>query len=750
MNHNHYHYTDDDKYADDFDSPTNANANLNASHSSSFTSPSTSTFDQLYAIQQAKQLQAMLESITQPSITSSSAASLSPSVPLPAGKKSHNQNTSAVNSAITTSSFTASNTRNYRLTIHYESIYLHRQSFIQHEYTSSIAHIYIQYQHPLLNDNQIITCWPPDGYEIPPSRSSTANNDDDIEKYTHIFENEDFHTRIFHLHLSASDLLYQSALQNISVDILYRDGMGEQDVKIGTCHINLLELIHQTPNAYNDDAALISTRIYQTPIPVYSSNTSADDTKRQSNQNDADADAADTSKKPKKHIGTLNVTLQLDDLGSVDTEPSLNTQQTNKNKQAPINHQSGLTHAPIQLQSQSKNTQQAQVPRPSSTQDPPTSSVASNKSPIATQRQTHQTRSYSASPLPSHTHDRTYQSIIDSTVAAPTHMNYNNLQASARQRNSIDLHDLQHSRRSSSTAAAIAAMPPPSTHKRHLQHDDQLYDTDLAEQRATAEYQIAWELEQWRRQQQVVYEKQWQHQEAQRMAILEDEFKRQEKLRQQQYKEKLYATTQLEKQLQNTMFEIRERELQLKLQEEELAKRKQYIQQEIERGKEDALILVRRMKDQSQHQQHTSQQTINDLKQQLHDVKNERDAADQRCQQLDSEYRKLKQSIATSTTGELRLQLQHKDHEIEELKNKAVQQQNKYDTLAKRLVRALQEIDKLKKEIEMHEKERLMQEREQYERMKIMSMVSGSRSDVNRDKNELMDIRKELERLKVT
>src|SRR5947209_4473361 len=69
---------DDDRYLDDFESPSNQH-NISTS---SFISPSTTTHTQLHAIQQVKELQAMLESITHSSTSSTTSHSTS-SIPLP-------------------------------------------------------------------------------------------------------------------------------------------------------------------------------------------------------------------------------------------------------------------------------------------------------------------------------------------------------------------------------------------------------------------------------------------------------------------------------------------------------------------------------------------------------------------------------------------------------------------------------------------------------------------------------------------
>jgi len=73
---------------------------------------------------------------------------------------------------------------------------------------------------------------------------------------------------------------------------------------------------------------------------------------------------------------------------------------------------------------------------------------------------------------------------------------------------------------------------------------------------AAPEYQVSWELEAWRRAKQVEFEAQLRDTEAKRMRQLEDEFKRQELLREEQFAKKQAELNKLQTKLRDALFDV--------------------------------------------------------------------------------------------------------------------------------------------------------------------------------------------------
>ncbi|XP_038625571.1 centrosomal protein of 120 kDa isoform X2 [Tachyglossus aculeatus] len=233
--------------------------------------------------------------------------------------------------------------------------------------------------------------------------------------------------------------------------------------------------------------------------------------------------------------------------------------------------------------------------------------------------------------------------------------------------------------------------------------------------RETLEYKAALELEMWKEMQEDIFENQLKKKELAHMQALAEEWKKRDHERESLVKKKVAEYTVLEERLQKTLIDLERREQQLSNAETELQRGKKNLQSEHERNHQELQDSIRRVKEECVHQ-----------------VKMER----LKIQQLEKDKLHLQQQLIDA---EKRYKILEKEF-----------QQFKDQQCSKPEVHLQSEINLLT--LEKREQEnamaRLKKQQQELEHMRLRYLAAEEKDTVKTERQELLDIRNELNRLR--
>ncbi|XP_032482486.1 centrosomal protein of 120 kDa isoform X2 [Phocoena sinus] len=235
------------------------------------------------------------------------------------------------------------------------------------------------------------------------------------------------------------------------------------------------------------------------------------------------------------------------------------------------------------------------------------------------------------------------------------------------------------------------------------------------EPRETLEYKAALELEMWKEMQEDIFENQLKQKELAHMQALAEEWKKRDRERESLVKKKVAEYTILEGKLQKTLVDLEKREQQLALAESELQRERRELKSERERNLQELQDSIRRAKEDCVHQVELERLKMKQLEEDKHRLQQQLNDAENKYKILEKEFHQFKDQ--QSSKPEIRLQ-----SEINLL------------TLEKR-----------EQESQMA---RLKKQQEELEQMRLRYLAAEEKDTVNTERQELLDIRNELNRLR--
>ncbi|XP_057289267.1 centrosomal protein of 120 kDa isoform X3 [Pezoporus wallicus] len=227
------------------------------------------------------------------------------------------------------------------------------------------------------------------------------------------------------------------------------------------------------------------------------------------------------------------------------------------------------------------------------------------------------------------------------------------------------------------------------------------------EPRETLEYKAALELEMWKEMQEDIFENQLKKKEMVHMQVLAEEWKKRERERQALVKKKVAEYTGLEEQLQKTLRDLDKRERQLFSAESELQTVKKDLQAEHERKLQELQDSVRRARVECAHQVELERSKI---------------------KQLEEDKLRLQQQV-----------------ELERKLESATKSKLHYK---QQWTRALKELARLKQREQENAMAYLKKQQQELEHMRLRYLAAEEKELGKPDRQELEDIRNELNRLK--
>ncbi|XP_048787295.1 centrosomal protein of 120 kDa isoform X4 [Lagopus muta] len=268
------------------------------------------------------------------------------------------------------------------------------------------------------------------------------------------------------------------------------------------------------------------------------------------------------------------------------------------------------------------------------------------------------------------------------------------------------------------------------------------------EPRETLEYKAALELELWKEMQEDIFENQLKKKEMARMQALAEEWKKRDEEREALVKKKVAEYTALEEQLQKTLRDLDQRERQLLTAESEIQRVKKELQAEHEQNKHEVQDSVRRTREECAHQVELERSKIKQVGEDKLRIQQQLCEAENKYKILEKEFQQYKEQ--QSSKPEIQLQ-----SEINLLTLEKVELERKLESATKsklhykqQWARALKELARLKQREQENAMARLKKQQQELEHMRLCYLAAEEKELGKTDRQELEDIRNELNRLK--
>ncbi|XP_066424992.1 centrosomal protein of 120 kDa [Molothrus aeneus] len=271
---------------------------------------------------------------------------------------------------------------------------------------------------------------------------------------------------------------------------------------------------------------------------------------------------------------------------------------------------------------------------------------------------------------------------------------------------------------------------------------------DHPEPRETLEYKAALELEMWKEMQEDIFENQLKKKEMVHMQALAEEWKKRDREREALVKKKVAEYNVLEGQLQKTLRDLDKRERQLFNAESELQRVKKELQAEHERNLQVLQDSVRRAREECAHQLELERSKIKQLEEDKLRLHQQLFEAENKHKTLEKEFQQYKEQ--QSSKPEIQLQ-----SEINLLTLEKVELERKLESATKsklhykqQWTRALKELARLKQREQENAMAHLKKQQQELEHMRLRYLAAEEKELEKTDRQELEDIRNELNRLK--
>ncbi|XP_070791797.1 centrosomal protein of 120 kDa isoform X2 [Pituophis catenifer annectens] len=268
------------------------------------------------------------------------------------------------------------------------------------------------------------------------------------------------------------------------------------------------------------------------------------------------------------------------------------------------------------------------------------------------------------------------------------------------------------------------------------------------EPRETLEYKAALELEMWKELQEDLFENQLKKKELAHMQALAEEWKKRDREREALVKKKVAEYTVLEEKLQKTLTDLEKREKQLVSAETELQRLKKELQAEYERNQQEVQDTIRRVRQECAHQIELERARIRQFEEDKNRAQEQLYEAENKHKVLEKEFQQYKEQ--QSNRPEIRLQseigiLTLEKGDLERKLESATKAKLHYK---QQWARALKELARLKQREQENAMARLKKQQQELEHMRLRYLAAEEKELGKTQRQELEDIRNELNRLK--
>ncbi|NWR34883.1 CE120 protein, partial [Tachuris rubrigastra] len=271
---------------------------------------------------------------------------------------------------------------------------------------------------------------------------------------------------------------------------------------------------------------------------------------------------------------------------------------------------------------------------------------------------------------------------------------------------------------------------------------------DHPEPRETLEYKAALELEMWKEMQEDLFENQLKKKEMVHMQALAEEWKKRDRERQALVKKKVAEYNVLEEKLQKTLKDLDKRERQLFSAESELQRVKKELQAEHERNVQVLQDSVWRAREQCAHQIELERSKIKQLEEDKLRLHQQLYEAENKHKILEKEFQQYKEQQSSKPEIQLQSEINLLTLEKVELGRKLESATKSKLHYKQQWTRALKELARLKQREQENAMAHLKKQQQELEHMRLRYLAAEEKELGKTDRQELEDIRNELNRLK--
>ncbi|KAJ7415747.1 Centrosomal protein of 120 kDa [Willisornis vidua] len=285
--------------------------------------------------------------------------------------------------------------------------------------------------------------------------------------------------------------------------------------------------------------------------------------------------------------------------------------------------------------------------------------------------------------------------------------------------------------------------------QRHIPHTQpHCAPEDHPEPRETLEYKAALELEMWKEMQEDIFENQLKKKEMVHMQALAEEWKKRDREREALVKKKVAEYNVLEEKLQKTLRDLDKRERQLFNDESELQRQKKELQAEHERNLQVLQDSVRRAREECAHQLELERSKIKQLEEDKLRLHQQLYEGENKHKILEKEFQQYKEQQSSKPEIQLQSEINLLTLEKAELERKLESATKSKLHYKQQWTRALKELARLKQREQENAMAHLKKQQQELEHMRLRYLAAEEQELGKTDRQELEDIRNELNRLK--
>ncbi|KAJ8262749.1 hypothetical protein COCON_G00152060 [Conger conger] len=268
------------------------------------------------------------------------------------------------------------------------------------------------------------------------------------------------------------------------------------------------------------------------------------------------------------------------------------------------------------------------------------------------------------------------------------------------------------------------------------------------EPRQTLEYRAALELEMWKEEQEDLFDSQLKQKELSHMRALAEEWRKRDREREALVKKKEMEYNLLEEQLQKTLADVEKRERHLAHTEMETQRLQRDMRAEHDFSMRELQDSGRRLREDCAHQVELERSKVRQAEEDCSRLQQQIQDGESRYKQLEKEFQQFREQ--QNTRPEFRLQ-----SEINLLSLEKVELERKLESTTKSKLhykqqwgRALKELARFKQREQENAMNRLKKQQQELEHMRLRYLATEEKEAVKTEKQELEDIKNELNRLK--
>eukprot|EP00026_Physarum_polycephalum_P004304 Phypoly_transcript_04322.p1 GENE.Phypoly_transcript_04322~~Phypoly_transcript_04322.p1 ORF type:complete len:486 (+),score=140.02 Phypoly_transcript_04322:540-1997(+) len=261
-------------------------------------------------------------------------------------------------------------------------------------------------------------------------------------------------------------------------------------------------------------------------------------------------------------------------------------------------------------------------------------------------------------------------------------------------------------------------------------------------------FAAALELDLWLRAEQEKYKQELQQEEERAMEQLESEWNTKEQMREEEFKRTEFEYIKLKAKLEEDDVAITQRENKVDLLEFELSKRIESLRMEYDQKISDANEMMERLKDDFAHKAEAERRKREAMGATHKLLADEISASERKLKQTEEAVSDFRKRMENSPSALLQVELTALLAEKIDVQRKVDQSANVCKATRQKLLKAYQELSRLKNQAIAAQQARIRREHEELEALRLHAIAHQHTKLLHGDKEEIQGLKKELRKLK--